>query len=69
MNRQNQQISMVQEEHEAEKEEFVAVRKSDLDRIMALLSRLEKITTPEVHRRVNDYKICTKVQWSQREAL
>jgi hypothetical protein len=32
---------MAREEHEAENEEFVAVRKSDLGRIMALLSRLE----------------------------
>jgi len=41
LNRLNQEISMAQEEHEAEKEEFVAVRKADLERIMALLSRLE----------------------------
>ena len=38
---QNQNTSMVQEGHEAEKGEFVKVRRADLERIMALLSRLE----------------------------
>ena len=32
---------MVQEGHEAEKREFVTVRRADLERIVALLSRLE----------------------------
>ena len=41
LNRLNQQIPMAQEEHEAEKEEFVAIRKSDLERMVVLLSRLE----------------------------
>jgi hypothetical protein len=38
---QNQNTSMVQEGHEAEKREFVTVRRADLERIVALLSRLE----------------------------
>jgi hypothetical protein len=38
---QNQNTSVVQEGHEAEKGEFVTVRRADLERIMALLSRLE----------------------------
>ena len=32
---------MVQEGHEAEKREFVTIRRADLERIMAFLSRLE----------------------------